>query len=196
MTVFSRKTTIFHPPFPTSWVLKNPNDLMTRLGTVVLELITRNQSITFKTCCLLKLWLTNPTSSQNALAKDNIFTGRDLPSICQSLTGFWDTTLLPLLALRNFSWDKSSAVLSAFMTIAQLKFQLGELLKLFLHRTMASYGKTIFLLFLGLAFKHGPRTRSATQEPYSVVLTALARLVLAMAQKPVIVATLVENLSC
>lgn len=61
---------------------------------------------------------------------------------------------------------------------------------------MASYGKTIFLLFPGPAFKHGARTRSATKEPYSVVLTALARLVLAVAQKPVIVATLVENLSC
>lgn len=82
------------------------------------------------------------------------------------------------------------------MSTVQPKFQLRELLKLFLHQTRASQRKTAFLFFPGLALKHGARTRSATQEPYSVVLAALARLVLAMAQKPVIVATLVENLSC
>lgn len=55
--------------------------------------------------------------------------------------------------------------------------------------------RTGFLLLSGLAFKGGAHTRFATQEPHSVVAAALACLVLAVAQKLVIVAALVENLS-
>lgn len=45
-----------------------------------------------------------------------------------------------------------------------------------------------------LAFRGGAHTRFSTEEPHSVVVAALACLVLAVAQELVIVAALVEHL--
>lgn len=116
---FSSKTPVCHPSLPVS--TKNPNDLSNDQGKDSrVWMINYKMTVSDPVVFTRSDWLTL-RHPKMFLQKTRNLQERTFQIFLTALLGIWKTTLLLLLVLRNFSWDKSSAILSELVSIAQPK---------------------------------------------------------------------------